>query len=369
MEVLERAGGLERAGRSIVHLEVGEPDFKTPEVIVSAMKEALAGGRFGYTHSLGDPELREALSLHYKTHYGLDIEPGRFLVCPGSSIGLTLLFGALLEPGDRVLISSPHYACYPNFVRFAGGEPVFAPAEESDGFRPDPERLRGILKKEKGVKALIVNSPANPTGAVMEERRLKEIAGLPVLAVSDEIYHGLNYTGGRDRSILEFADRAVVAGGFSKAFAMTGWRVGYLVLPPELVRPMQALAQNFLISVSAAAQRAAIAALDGAWPEVLKMRAVYDERRRHMVAALRDLGLGVAAEPEGAFYVLANARRVCPDSLALCFEILERAGVGCAPGSDFGPAAEGFLRFSYAASLESIKEGMSRLKAFLAARG
>jgi aspartate/methionine/tyrosine aminotransferase len=358
MEVLERARGLERQGRRIIHLEVGEPDFETPGVICSAMKGALDGGCFGYTHSLGDPVLREALSRHYRRRYGLSIEPGRFLVCPGTSAGLTLLFGALLEPGDKVLMSDPHYACYPNFVRLFSGEPAFVEVLERDGFRLDPGRLEGALGRRSPVKAVLINSPANPTGAVLDSGRLRGIASLGAFIVSDEIYHGLSYGRDRDRSILEFTDNAVVAGGCSKAFAMTGWRVGWLVLPPSLVRPMQAFSQNFMISVNAAAQRAAACALDHAWPEVEGMRLAYGRRRRRLIEGLKGIGLGIMSDPEGAFYVLANARGVSGDSMSLAFELLEGAGVGVAPGKDFGEAAEGFLRFSYAASMEDMDEGV-----------
>jgi aspartate/methionine/tyrosine aminotransferase len=365
MEVLEAAQRLEAAGRSVIHLEVGEPDFRTPEIIVEAMRRALADGAFKYVHSQGDPELREALSEHYLRHYGLTLHPDRFLICPGASVGLSLLFGALLEPGDGVLISDPHYSCYPNLIAFHGGRPALSPVRESEGFRLRPEEL--TLGPE--IKVILTNSPANPTGAVLGPDRLSALAGLGRLIVSDEIYHGLSYLDERDRSILEFTDHAVVVGGFSKSFAMTGWRVGYLILPPELIRPMRSLAQNFVISVNAAAQKAAAVALREAWPEVEKMRAVYDRRRRLLVDGLRALGLGVMVEPAGAFYVLARADHLNRDSRSLVFEILEQAGVGLTPGVEFGRGAEGFLRFSYAASEESIQEGLRRLARFIGERG
>jgi aspartate/methionine/tyrosine aminotransferase len=367
MEILERARELEAQGRSVVHLEVGEPDFPTPGVIVAAMREALSQGAFGYTHSMGDPALRGALSRHYARRYGVDVHPDRFFVCPGSSQGLALLFGAILEPGDRVVIPSPHYPCYPNFVSFYGGRPVFVESRAEDGFLPDPGRLRDAMAP--GARAILVNSPANPTGAVLDPARLAALAKLPALVVADEIYHGLSYHGGRDRSILEFTDDAVVAGGFSKAFAMTGWRVGYLVLPPWLLRPVRTLAQNFLISVNAAAQRAAAVALEEAWPEVERMRAAYDRRRRFLLQGLGELGMGPGAEPTGAFYAMADLRRLGTDSRTLAFRLLEEAGLGTAPGIDFGGAAEGFLRLSYATSIENLREGLSRLAAFAGGRG
>ncbi|MDR2405452.1 MAG: pyridoxal phosphate-dependent aminotransferase [Deltaproteobacteria bacterium] len=364
MEVLERALYLEGEGKSIIHMEVGEPDFKTPDIIVSAMKEALDSGAFKYTHSLGDPSLREALSRHYKERYGLDIDPGRFFVTPGTSVGLTLLMGALLNPGDKVIISNPHYACYPNFLRFFSGVPLYQDVLEKDGFRYDPSLLKNLIKDNSPVKAIMINSPANPTGAVMEPWRLKEIASLGVFIIADEIYHGLNYSKERDHSVLEYTDDAVVVGGFSKAYAMTGWRVGYLVVPHALSRTIQIISQNFLISTNAACQKAALVALDKAWPEVLKMREIFNERRLRLLSGLKSLGLTVMVEPTGAFYVLAKASHISPDSRSLSFRILEDCGVALTPGVDFGSGAEGFLRFSYATSLENIEEGIKRLSCF-----
>jgi aspartate/methionine/tyrosine aminotransferase len=367
MEVMDAAQKLERAGRHVIHMEVGEPDFRTPGVIVEAMEKALADGAFKYGHSQGDPGLRESLSWHYGERYGVDIHPDRFLICPGTSPGLLLLFGALLGPGDGVLMSNPSYCCYPNLVRFFGGRPVFSPVRESEGFRAVPEELRPSLA-DPSIKAILINSPANPTGAVLGPERLKGLADLGKLIISDEIYHGLSYLPERDHTILEYTDRAVVVGGFSKAFAMTGWRVGYLILPPDMVRPLLSMSQNFVISTNAAAQKAASVALREAWPEVLKMRAVYDRRRKLLLDGLRALGLGVMVEPAGAFYALARADHLNPDSKALVFQILAEAGVGLTPGIEFGTGAEGFLRFSYATSEENISEGLSRLSAFIRGR-
>jgi aspartate/methionine/tyrosine aminotransferase len=366
MEVLEEAQRLEAAGRRVIHMEVGEPDFRTPEPIVEAMRRALAGGAFKYSHSQGDPVLREALSWHYKTRYGVDLHPDRFLVCPGTSAGMLLLFGALLEPGDGVLMSNPTYSCYPNFVGYYGARPVYSPVRESEGFRFCPADLEGNVPG--GVKAILINSPGNPTGAVLGPERLQGLAGLGRLVVSDEIYHGLSYLPERDHTILEYTDNAVVVGGLSKCFAMTGWRVGWLVLPPDMVRPMRSMAQNFFISVNAAAQKAGAHALLNAWPEVEKMRDIYGRRRRMLIDGLRRLGLGVMVEPQGAFYVLARADHLNPDSKALVFEILEEAGVGLTPGREFGSGAEGFLRFSYATSEENIEESLARLGAFIEKR-
>jgi aspartate/methionine/tyrosine aminotransferase len=365
MEVLERAQELEARGDRIVHLEVGEPDFPTPACIQDAMARAVKDGQTGYTHSLGIRPLREAIAAHYAARYGVTVSPDRIVVTAGTSPAMWMLFAMLLEAGDEVILSDPHYACYPNFIRFCGGRTVCVDIFEEDGFQFRPEEVRKRLSPR--TKAILVNSPANPTGTLLSAERMRALAELGPLVVSDEIYHGLVYEG-REHSILEFTDRAVVFNGFSKAFAMTGWRLGYMIVPPEMLRPLQKMHQNFFISANAFVQAAGIAALGEGQPETARMRGVYDQRRRFLVPALRALGFGVATEPTGAFYVFANARRFRADSKALAFEILERAGVCLAPGIGFGRNGEGYLRFSYASSLDNLTEGLRRLEAFLAAR-
>lgn len=276
---------------------------------------------------------------------------------------MMLLFGAILNPGEEVILSNPHYACYPNFISFFGGRARYLALKEEEGFLLQPEKVKEALSPL--TKAVLINSPANPTGAVLGPDRLAALAELPALIVSDEIYHGLNYSSEPERTILEYTDKAVVIGGFSKTFAMTGWRVGYLILPLELVRPMQKLAQNFFISANAAVQKAAVAALRLAWPEVMQNRAVYNQRRRLLLDGLNRLGLEVKVEPTGAFYALANARHLDRDSYRLALDILEKARVGVAPGVDFGSEAEGFLRFSYANSAENIQKALERLAQYL----
>ena len=364
MEVLERATALEREGAHIIHLEVGEPDFPTPACIQEAAARALRDGRTKYTHSLGLPALREAIAEHYRDRYGVTVSPEQVLVTAGTSPAMWLLFSALLERGDEVILTNPHYACYPNIVRFAGGEPVLVPTPEADGFQFRPEAMGAHITPR--TRAILVNSPANPTGALLPAERMRALARLGPLVVSDEIYHGLTYEG-REHSILEFTDGAVVLNGFSKAYAMTGWRLGYCILPPALVRPLQKMHQNFFISASDFVQWAAVAALREAGPDVERMRKTYDERRRFLLAGLRALGFGIRHEPTGAFYVLADARRFGTDSLRLAFDILDRVHVGLAPGIDFGSGAEGYLRFSYANSLANLEEALARLRRYLEA--
>jgi aspartate/methionine/tyrosine aminotransferase len=274
------------------------------------------------------------------------------------------LFAALLEPGDETVISDPHYACYPNFIRFVDGVPVTVPIHEADGFQLRPEAIAAKITPR--TKAIFINSPANPTGNLLSAERMATIAELGPHVISDEIYHGLVYEG-QARSILEFTDRAFVLNGFSKRYAMTGLRLGYLIAPPAFVRPIQKIAQNFFISANAAVQYAGLAALTdpSAEAETDRMREVYNQRRLYMIQRLQAMGLGITVPPTGAFYVFANARHVGTDSLKLAFDILEKAHVGVTPGIDFGQGGEGYLRFSYANSMENIAEGMDRLERYL----
>jgi aspartate/methionine/tyrosine aminotransferase len=365
MEVLERAVELEAKGEQIIHLEVGEPDFPTPACIREAAARALRDSKIGYTHSLGVLPLREAIAAHYHAKYGVQVTPDRILVTAGTSPAMWLAFSAMLEPGDEVILSDPHYACYPNIVQFCGGVPVNVDVLEEDAFQFRPHAVRGRLGPR--TKAIFINSPANPTGTLLSAERMAALAELGPMIVSDEIYHGLVYEG-RERSILEFTDRAIVFNGFSKAYAMTGWRLGYAIVPAEMIRPLQKMHQNFFISANAFVQAAGIAALREAEPDVVRMRGIYDERRRFIITGLRRLGFGIATEPTGAFYVLANASRFTSNSYDFAFEILEQAKVGVTPGIDFGQNGEGYIRFSYANSLENLGEALGRLETFLARR-
>src|SRR4029077_3930044 len=292
-----------------------------PPVVRDALARAIKDGRTRYAHSLGILPLREAIAEHYARTHGVTISPDQILVTAGPSPAMLLLFGHLLHPGDEVILSDPYYACYPNFVRYADGVPVCVGVSEEDGFQYRPEAVGERLSSR--TRAILVNSPANPTGGVLSAERMAAIAELGPMVVSDEIYHGLNYEG-RDRSMLEFTDRAFVLNGFSKAFAMTGWRLGYLIAPQEHVRSLQKAFGNFFISTNEFVQWAGVAALREAAGETRRFRAIFDERRRAMVAGLRAIGLGVGTEPKGAFYVLADARRFTGDSTRFAFDILER---------------------------------------------
>lgn len=365
MDVLEKAQELERQGEPVIHLEVGEPDFDTPECIKEAGYKAIREGKTHYTHSLGLLELREGIAEDYWNRYGVKVSPEQILVASGTSPILLLIFSVLLEPGDEVILSNPCYACYPNILRYVGGVPVEVDVEEREAFQYLPEMIGSKLTPR--VKAILINSPSNPTGNIMSPERMERIAQFSPYLISDEIYHGLVYEG-TEHSILEFTDRAFVINGFSKRYAMTGWRLGYVIAPKEFVRPMQKLQQNLFISASSFVQWAALAGLKGAEEDVRRMRETYDRRRRFLIPRLRRLGFGITVEPTGAFYVFANARRFSSDSYRLAFDILKEARVGVAPGIDFGKNGEGYLRFSYANSLENIEAAMERLERYIRSR-
>jgi aspartate/methionine/tyrosine aminotransferase len=362
MDVLEKAQELERSGEHIIHLEVGEPDFDTPECVSEACYRAICDGKTHYTHSLGLIELRETIAQDYWKEYHVRVSPEQILVTSGTSPAMLLLFSALLEAGDEVILSNPYYPCYPNIIRFVDGSPVFVKVLEEEGFQYLPEMIEAKMSPK--VKGIMINSPSNPTGNVMPAGRMREIANFSPFIISDEIYHGLVYEG-EVHTILEFTDRAFVINGFSKLYAMTGWRLGYVIAPKEFVRPMQKIQQNLFISASSFAQWGALTGLREAGEDVQRMKETYDQRRRFLIPKLRGLGFGITVEPTGAFYMLANAKRFSNDSYRFAFDILKEAKVGVAPGIDFGTNAEGYIRFSYANSLENIKEGMSRLEKYL----
>jgi len=367
MDVLEKAHEMERQGVHVIHLEVGEPDFDTPQCIKDAACKALDNGHTHYTHSLGMIELREAISKHYLKTYSVSVDPDQIVISSGTSPAMFVMFSTLLEKGDQVIISDPHYACYPNFIKFVQGEPILIPVYEEDGFQYRPEAIeKKITGKTKGI---VINSPSNPTGNLLSKDRMEAIAAMSLkpdspYIISDEIYHGLVYEG-KEHSILEFTENAFVFNGFSKLYAMTGLRLGYMIAPKHFIRPIQKVQQNFFISANAMVQVAGIAALKQAGEDILRMKRIYNDRRQYMIRRLKDMGLGITVEPTGAFYVFANAKHISGDSYKLAFDILEKAHVGVTPGVDFGKNGEGYLRFSYATSIENISEGMDRLKNYL----
>ena len=362
MDVMERANALERQGRHIIHLEIGEPDFDTPQCIKAAGIGAIQEGKTHYTHSLGTLELREAICQQHEEEYGVHVDPDQIIIASGTSPAMLLIFSALLEQGDEIIVSNPYYPCYSNIISYVGGACAFVNVDEDDGFQFRPEEVAKRVTPR--TKAILINSPSNPTGNVLSAERIQRIADLGLYVVSDEIYHGLVYEGA-EHSILEYTDRAFVLNGFSKRYAMTGWRLGYAIAPSDFVRPMQKIQQNLFISANSVSQWAGLTALREAKPDVEQMKATYDKRRHYIIKRLRELGFGITVDPVGAFYVLARAKHLSNNSYELAFEILEKAGVGVTPGIDFGSNAEGYLRFSYANSLDNIAEALDRLAEFL----
>jgi aspartate/methionine/tyrosine aminotransferase len=362
MEVLEKAQEMESKGIDIIHLEVGEPDFDLPESVKIASNVAMRTGYTHYTHSLGDPHLRRVISRSYRNKYGVRVDPGRIIITSGSSPAIHLVLSVLMENGQEVIIPDPGYACYPNFIRHLGGTPVAVTCREEGGFQYDPEMVKKAINEKTA--AIFINSPSNPTGHLTSPENMRAIAALGNWIISDEIYHGLVYEG-REHCILEYTDKAFVVNGFSKLYAMTGLRIGYLIAPAEFVRPIQKLQQNLFICASSVAQRAAIVAMEGCHDEIMEMKDTYSTRRRFMLDKLKAIGFEISKEPEGAFYVFANAKKFSNDSYKLAFDILENAHVGVTPGIDFGANGEGYLRFSYANSIENIERGLDRIAKFL----
>jgi aspartate/methionine/tyrosine aminotransferase len=367
MEVLERALALEAKGAQVLHLELGEPDAAPPPAAVLAARAALAEGATRYTDSRGLRALREAIAADKRRRTGVAVDPDAVLVTSGTSPAMLLVFSLLVDPGDEVLLAEPCYPCYPNFIRLCGGTPVAVPCAAEDGWRLRPERVRAALTPR--TRAIVVASPANPTGAVQDLASLAGLAALGLPLISDEIYDGLVYDGARAPSALETgAPDVFVLDGFSKRYAMTGFRLGYTIAPsPDAARTLQILAQNLFISASEFVQRAGLAALAEGEATLVAMRERYARQRSRMLEGLARIGLRVLAPPAGAFYVLADARHVDPDSRRLAFRLLEEAHVAVTPGVDFGAAAEGHLRFCYAVSDATLDEALARLGKALAA--
>lgn len=356
MELLERAKEMEKGGKKIIHLEVGEPDSDTPQVIKDEMIKSLLNNRTRYTHSQGVLELREAIAEDYWNKYHVTVAPDQIIVTAGTSNALFLIFSLLLEEGREILLPKPYYACYPNFIQFLGGKCDYFAIKEEEGYQYNLARIRERIKDSTA--GLLVNSPSNPTGTVQEKKILEELAGLNIPIVSDEIYQGLTY-GTTAHSMLEFTNHSYVINGFSKLYAMTGWRLGYLIAPKNSIRSMQKMQQNFYISANEFVQFAGIAALKHAHEFVPEMVEEYRQRRELTLECLEKIGLAPSYVPQGAYYVLLDVSQYTEDSMAFAIDILEKTGVAVTPGLDFG--VNDHIRITYANSKENIREGISRL--------
>ena len=366
MDILARARALEAQGRDIIHMEVGEPDFPTPEPVVEAGQRALAEGRTRYTPALGIPELREAVAGWYRERFGVEVSPQRIVITPGSSTGLQMLIAALVDTGDRVLLPDPGYPCNRNFVSLYGGEPVSLAVTMEQGWVPTPAQIRQQWNAR--TRALVIATPSNPTGAVLTLGQLGEIGGsvsaLGGSLIVDEIYQGLSYDATPVTALALDADNLFVVNSFSKYFGMTGWRVGWLVVPEAFVPVMDRLAQNLYLSAPTLAQYAALAAMRPASVAILEeRRAAFQRRRDYLYPALKELGFGLAAKPQGAFYLYADCSRLTDDSFAFCEQMLEQAGVAITPGRDFGRNdPQRYLRFAYTTSIERMELAVERLQ-------
>ena len=371
MELMAQAQALEARGRSIIHLEVGEPGFPTAQPILDAASDFLAGGHVHYTSALGLPTLRAAISEFYRTRHGVEVAAERIVVTAGASGALLLALGALINPGDEWLLPDPGYPCNRHFVRLLEGRPVSLPVDAASGYQPTADTVAAAWSPR--TRALLVASPANPTGTMLSQEALAEIAGVVAARggalVVDEIYHGLTY--GEDaRTALAVDAEVFVINSFSKYFGMTGWRLGWLVVPPRFLRAVEKLAQNLYICPSTVAQHAALAAFEAETIAILEQRRTEFGRRRDLLLpGLRDLGFRVDADPRGAFYVYANVASFGMDSQQLAERMLNEAGVAATPGIDFGTNAPAMhMRFSYTIDQALIEDGLRRLRGFIAGR-
>ncbi|MGD1990680.1 MAG: pyridoxal phosphate-dependent aminotransferase [Chromatiales bacterium] len=365
MDILARARELQAQGRDIIHMEVGEPDFPTPETVVEAGLQALAAGKTGYTPALGIPELREAISRWYDERFGIEIPARRIVITPGSSMGLQMLVCALADIGDSVLLPDPGYPCNRNFVKLFDAEPVHLPLSMEDGWLPVPEKIRKYWKDR--TSALVIATPSNPTGSVLNLEQLgaisRTVSELGGALIVDEIYQGLSYDLEPVTALAHDDGNLFVVNSFSKYFAMTGWRLGWLVVPEPWIPVMDRLAQNLYLSAPTIAQYAALAAMRPETVAILEeRRQAFRERRDFLYPALEALGFGLAGKPEGAFYLYADCSGLTDDSFAFCERMLEEAGVAITPGKDFSHhEAQRYLRFAYTTSIERMQLAIDRL--------
>ena len=369
MELLARARELEAAGRTLVHMEIGEPDFPTAQPICDAGIRAIESGQLFYTPALGIPELRAAISRFYRERYGVDVPASRIIITSGASGALLLAIGVLIDPGDEVLMADPGYPCNRNFVRMMGGVPAEIAVGAESAYQLLPEMV--ARHWTPATRAVMVASPSNPTGTLMPEASLRAIAAATRerggALIVDEIYHGLVYAGAYTTA-LTHSDDVFVINSFSKYFNMTGWRLGWMVVPAAYVREFDKLSQNIYLSAPTIAQHAALAAFTPATIAILEeRRAQFKARRDFLLSALRELGFRIPVIPEGAFYIYADCSALTRDSFAFARDLLETAGVAITPGADFGShAAEHHVRFAYTNSIPVLAEGVRRIAGYLA---
>jgi (5-formylfuran-3-yl)methyl phosphate transaminase len=366
MDILESALEMQKCGIDIVHLEVGEPDLPPPAAVVEAVCRAAKDGYTHYTHSLGIMPLREAIAEWYRRTYNVSVAADSVIVTPGTSGAFLNTVAVLLDPGEKLLLTDPGYPCYPNFARLLGVQPYPLPLEASDGFLPRQDAVLAAI--DKGVGAILIASPANPTGALLPPPLLNWLTSLPVPLISDEIYHGLVYGGEAAHTALEYSDQAVVINGLSKRLAMTGMRIGWAIVPSELVRSFQILNQNIFICADSLSQQAAICALSdpSCQEEAARMAQIYERRRAVLMAGLKQIGFKLHYEPAGAFYIFADISLYSKDGFEFARRMLQEARVAITPGVDFGQHnTSQFVRLSYTVDESRIEEAISRIRCWL----
>ncbi|WP_421708070.1 pyridoxal phosphate-dependent aminotransferase [Algihabitans sp.] len=368
MDVVRAANALAAEGEDVLHLEVGQPATRAPEPVLQAAKQALDQSLIGYSDAFGLAELRQALAGHYAATYGVELDPARIAATPGSSGGFLLAFLAAFEPGDRVALAAPGYPAYRNILTALGVEPVLLETDLEHRYQPTPE----LLSRAGPLDGLIVASPSNPTGTVLNRPALQALvdycATEKLRLISDEIYHGITYAD-RATSVLELTDQAIVINSFSKYFCMTGWRLGWMVLPEDLVRPVECLAQNFFVAAPTLSQYAAIAAF-GCRSELDARVEAYAGNRSLLLDRLPKMGFDRLAPADGAFYLYADVGRLTNDSPAFCARVLQETGVAMTPGVDFDPLrGHRFVRFSFAGTQDTMAGACDRLAAFLGTGG
>ena len=359
MDILEKALEME----DVIHLEIGEPDFDTPAEIKEEGIRAIREEKIGYTHSMGMKELREAVAGYYNKNYGTNIKYDNVIITPGTSPALLLAVYVILEHTGKkeILASNPGYACYPNFITVLSGKMIYFDLDRENGFKIDVEKIKEKISEDSA--AIMLNSPNNPTGTIITSEEYKDIAKLGIPVISDEIYQGLVYDGKKYDTALNYIEDAIVLNGFSKLFAMTGWRLGYLIVPDKYIELTQKLGQNLFISANTISQYAAIEALknENVAEKVDLMVEEYGKRREIALKELKSYGLKAAATPQGAYYIIIDIRKWSMDSLSFAYEILEKAKVAVTPGVDFGSNLEGYIRISYATDSDLLVEGIKRI--------
>lgn len=369
MALLARAKELEAEGKDIIHMEIGEPDFPTPQPIVDAGIEAISKGDVHYTPALGLPALRKAIAKFYKTRYAVNVTSNRIVITPGASGALMLTLGVIMQEGDEVLLADPGYPCNKNFVRFLSGKARSISVDATSGYQLTLKHLQDNWTDK--TSAVMVASPSNPTGTLLPQEELIEIAKYVkekgAYLIVDEIYHGLVYEGEVDTALV-IDENIIVINSFSKYFNMTGWRLGWLVAPERLVDDMDKLAQNIFLAAPTPAQHAALAAFKPETIAILEShKKEFEQRRDYLLPKLKELGFKIEVEPQGAFYIYANCEKFTNDSYKFCYDLLENIGVAITPGKDFGEnKANTFVRFAYTTSIKRLEEAMKRLAKYLA---